>query len=135
VAEAFAAEVVKLLGVVVVVFHTSKYHLSHRCPSTGAWPLACAHPFQRSVGAGLCRQMPAVRHRLQTGVHDHFVWFVRCAQELLLGPLRMRTSLCDTLVSRVAFHPHVGLQRYTLGQLMCEFATTVSALRDGCDVI
>eukprot|EP01043_Picozoa_sp_COSAG02_P024091 COSAG02_NODE_1306_length_13342_cov_5.305822_2_plen_101_part_00 len=35
--------------------------------------------------------------------------------------------------AHVPFHPHVGLQRYTLGQLMCEVATTASALRDGCD--
>ena len=34
--------------------------------------------------------------------------------------------------AHVPFHPHVGLQRYTLGQLI-EGATTASALRDGCD--
>ena len=30
-------------------------------------------------------------------------------------------------------HPHVGLQRYTLGQLLCEVATTKSELRAGCE--
>lgn len=34
--------------------------------------------------------------------------------------------------AHVPNHPHLGLQRYTLGQLMCEVATTASELRLGC---
>ena len=41
-------------------------------------------------------------------------------------------SFARAAYAHVPFHPHVGLQRYTLGQLI-EGATTASALRDGCD--
>lgn len=97
-------------------------------------------------------------HAYCTHVHDRFALptqhglnpMLHMPPTVTLNTTQSQTSLaagdlkgaCAHAAAGVAFaraayahvpnHPHVGLQRYTLGQLLCEVATTASELRLGC---